>query len=151
MTEKTPTRRGSLTLAEQKAERVKPDAARGKKMPIYQVVLDLKTLPYSEQIEWECGDGKTRHGMFIPYDENNAYVNEKHAYLNFLATARPMKERRKAVGGINQTHEIHPYWTREQEEKMHELGFYKKWLVHGWLKIMNYVKWGTEFEKKEGR
>lgn len=149
MTETTQARRGRLGTTVEKTERVKPDLSKGKKMPVYQVIFDLKSLPFSEQIEWECDDGKTRFGMFIPYEENNAYVSEKHAYLNFQACARPMKERRKAVGGINQTHELRPYWTKEQTRKMHEMGFFKKLMVHGWLKIMNYVTWGTEFEEKE--
>lgn len=149
MTETTRARKVRLGTPGETVERVKPDPTKGKKMPVYQVIFDLKSLPFSEQIEWECDDGQKRYGMFIPYEENNAYVNDKHAYLNFQALARPMKERRKAVGGANQTHELRPYWTREQTKKMNDMGFFKKLMVHGWLKIMYYVTWGTEFEKNK--
>lgn len=149
MTEGTK-RRGRPKNSEFKEERVKPNPEKGKKMPTYHAVIDLLSFPCAETVlDFECNDGERRHGVFIPYEINNIYVSEKHAYINLHVLARSMEQRRKAVGGINQTHEMRPYWTKEQTQKMHKLGYFKKLMVHGWLKIMSYVSWGTEMEREK--
>ena len=41
-----------------------------KTVPIYKITVDLRALPFAEETMFECEDGVTRAGIFIPYEEN---------------------------------------------------------------------------------
>lgn len=128
-----------------KKDEIKPTSR--KKMPAFHVVQDLRAFLLSEQIEWECEDGKKRWGVFIPYEENCAYVSERHAYINLYTAVIPRSERRKSKSGINQTHELWPYWTKDQTRTMNEMGYFRERIVLGWMKIMHYCSVGTRWER----
>ena len=103
----------------------------------YKIAENLLGFQMAEECRFECRDGETRLGVFIPYEENNVYKTEKHAWVTI--TALPMaEERRKTPWNRNNTHDLIPYWTWEQKKKYAEAGVYQDSIKYGFMGIQGF-------------
>lgn len=102
----------------------------------YQITVDLKKLPYAEETMFECEDGETRAGIFIPYEENGVYRSPDHALFNMSTSALTNDYRRKSSYSAGRTHSIRPYWTRAHKQEMLEKGINQDDEYYGWMAPM---------------
>lgn len=117
-----------------------------KKTPEFKVVLNLRAFPFAEEMVHECEDGERREGIFIPYEvEGQRYVyrNDKYSYFNIYACVDNIARKYKAGSRPNTTHVLHPYWTKEQEAKMKDLGYEKRSVFLGNMSILRWSNWVT--------
>lgn len=116
----------------------------------YKVVLDLRAFPLAEEITHVGEDDKPRFGIFIPYEENNVYRGEYHAYANIVAVPIRDDVRHCAPCDAGDTHFLNPYWTKAHTKEMEDKGFVKNQTYMGWMTVRgfkNYINADTGNER----
>lgn len=122
-----------------------------KKTPLYKVALNLRNLPGAEETVLEGEDGERREGIFIPYEVNGAklvYHSTKSAFVNIATIANNGRRRRTLPTTPNDLYTLHPYWTRQQREKMAEVGLERETVYLGKMTVIGYCGW--DYRRDEG-
>lgn len=118
------------------------DKPKKRHVPMYKIALDLRGFPFAEEMMHECEDGKTRAGIFIPYEENNVYRGEKVAIANIAAVGNSVTRRKSTLNNINWTHTLQPYWTHAHQEEMAAVGIERRNVYLGHVEVLQWRGFG---------